>query len=69
MSGNGLPDEASVVAALKGSSRGPLKPKELARALDVVRVLHERGDPAAAAALRRLGPSLLLRFADLPQPA
>jgi ribonuclease R len=35
MSGNGFPGEAHVIDALRGSARGPLKPKELARMLDV----------------------------------
>jgi ribonuclease R len=35
MSENGFPGEARVIDALRGSARGPLKPKELARMLDV----------------------------------
>ena len=35
MPNNGLPDEANVLKALRASARGPLKPKELARALGV----------------------------------
>ena len=42
MARDGLPDEAGVVAALRASSRGPLKPKDLARALDVTTEDYKR---------------------------